>query len=135
MRSILGYCNIFEFLTAKTLKLYKAFRFPKPSSEFTTQCRFLNELSCRKFKMTDCAKYFRLLQYFWIFYSKNIEIVLGISEFQNRVPNLQIDVEFWMYYLLGNGKWQIVRSIWGYCNIFEFLTAKDSNCIGDFRDP
>ena len=44
--------------------------------------------------MTDCAKYFRLLQYFWIFDSKNIEIVLKIFELHNRVPNWQLDFNF-----------------------------------------
>ena len=54
----------------------------------------------------------------------NIHIVLGISEFHNQVLNWQLDVNFEMYYLAGNSWWQIVRSVLGYCNIFEVLTTK-----------
>ena len=141
MRSVLGYCNIFEVLTTKAFKLSNGFpssmtefrsdnsmaifkctnsqkiendrlcevfqavaifldfwqqkhwncirdsRAQLPSSELTTRCQFWNLLSFRKLKMTDCATYFRLLQYTLIFDSKNIQIVLEFFEFNNRVLN------------------------------------------------
>ena len=133
MRSILGFCNIFEYFTAKTLKLYKGF--PSSKTEFRIY-KSMSIFKCTIFQEIEndrLCEVFEAIAIFLNFWQQKIQIVLGISQIQNWVPHWYFDVIFLMNYVVGNWKRQIVRCILGYCNIFEYLTTKNSNCIRDFR--
>ena len=80
-----------------------------------------------KFKMTDSAKY--CSQFMSISMSsrhvRKYSFKLTYFLFFKCTAIFKTRNDIWrMNYLVGNWKWQIVRSIFGYCNIFEFLTAK-----------